>query len=269
MRKRIRGRLTYANVIATLALFLVLGGGTAAALDGSNTVFSDDIVNDQVFPADVRNDTLTGGGLTAADLRPASVGTSEVTDDALTGSDVNESTLGLVPNASHATNSDQLGGRAAAGYQRRVGGACSGGGAIQSIRGDGGVSCTSRVQEVFPISADLSAPGQAFIELGPSNLFLDPFCTDTQASVRFNNIGPGGATLNWLFSSESATSVHASGTSLGASGLISFVFVNRLEGQWIFADSEGVTTVNLHGFYEPGSPALCEFKGTAEFAPLG
>ncbi len=49
MGRRIRGRLTYANVIATLALFLVLTGGTAVALKGSNTVFSDDIVNDQVF----------------------------------------------------------------------------------------------------------------------------------------------------------------------------------------------------------------------------
>ena len=28
---RIRSRLTYANVVATLALFLVLGGGTALA----------------------------------------------------------------------------------------------------------------------------------------------------------------------------------------------------------------------------------------------
>ncbi len=30
--KCIRGRLTYANVISTLALFLVLGGGTGAVM---------------------------------------------------------------------------------------------------------------------------------------------------------------------------------------------------------------------------------------------
>jgi hypothetical protein len=93
-------------------------GGTAAALSGSNTVFSDDITNDQVYSEDVRNDGLTGGGLAAADLRAGaagtaevlndtaasgglaasdlhsgSVGTSEVIDNSLTGADINESTL--------------------------------------------------------------------------------------------------------------------------------------------------------------------------------
>jgi hypothetical protein len=94
MRQRIRSHLTYANVMATIAVFLVLSGGTAIALTGSNTVFSDDIVNDQVFSADVRNDTLAGGGLTAADLRPASVGRSEVTDNSLRGADIANGTLG-------------------------------------------------------------------------------------------------------------------------------------------------------------------------------
>jgi hypothetical protein len=95
--------------LALLALFLVLTGGTAYALTGSNTVFSDDIVNDQVMSSDiqddgihsidVRDDTSTGGGLAAADLRQGSVGTSEVADDSLTGADVNESSLGIVPAA--------------------------------------------------------------------------------------------------------------------------------------------------------------------------
>jgi len=71
---RIRQSLTYANVISTLCLFLILGGGTAVALRGSNTVFSDDIVNgevetqdisdtDGVSSADVRDDTLEGAVL--------------------------------------------------------------------------------------------------------------------------------------------------------------------------------------------------------------
>jgi hypothetical protein len=81
-------------VMATIAVFLVLSGGTAVALSGSNTVFSDDIVNDHVFSADVRNDTLAGGGLTAADLRPASVGSSEVADNSLRGADIANGTLG-------------------------------------------------------------------------------------------------------------------------------------------------------------------------------
>jgi hypothetical protein len=57
-------------------------------LGGSNTVFSDDIVDNQVYSADVRNDTLSGGGLATADIRPSSVGTSEVTNESLTGQDI-------------------------------------------------------------------------------------------------------------------------------------------------------------------------------------
>jgi hypothetical protein len=55
-------------VVALIALFVALGG-SAAALSGSNTVFSDDIVNDQVYSADVRNDNLSGGGLTGIDIK--------------------------------------------------------------------------------------------------------------------------------------------------------------------------------------------------------
>jgi hypothetical protein len=53
LARRIRQHLTYANVLSSLALFLVLSGGTAVALTGSNTVFSDDIVNEEVKPVDL------------------------------------------------------------------------------------------------------------------------------------------------------------------------------------------------------------------------
>ena len=86
--------------VATLALVIAVAGGTAYA---ANTVFSADIVDGEVKTADVRNDTLSGGGLTAADLRNGSVGNTEIADggvrsaevqnEALTGADIAESTL--------------------------------------------------------------------------------------------------------------------------------------------------------------------------------
>ena len=48
--RRIRSRLTYANVMSTLAVVLALGGGVAYA---ANTVFSTDIVDGEVKIADV------------------------------------------------------------------------------------------------------------------------------------------------------------------------------------------------------------------------
>jgi hypothetical protein len=117
-----RLRPSPAMVIALIALFVSLGG-TAAALSGSNTVFSDDIVDNQVYSADVRNDTLTGGGLAAPDLRPGSVGTSEVATNSLNGGDINELNLDLSL------------------IQRRVDGTCSAGSSIRQIAQDGTVSC--------------------------------------------------------------------------------------------------------------------------------
>jgi hypothetical protein len=62
--RRIRQHLTYANVVATIALFIAVSGGTAVALNGSNTVQSDDIgPGAQVSAADVVNDSLTGADI--------------------------------------------------------------------------------------------------------------------------------------------------------------------------------------------------------------
>ena len=73
-----------------LALFLVLTGGVAYA---ANTVFSGDIVDDQVYSADVRNDGLSGGGLAAQDLQAGAVGTSEVLNDTLAGGGLSSADL--------------------------------------------------------------------------------------------------------------------------------------------------------------------------------
>jgi hypothetical protein len=55
MISRLRGRLTYANVVASLCLFLVIGGSTAIALKGTNRVNSRDIVDNSVRGRDVRD----------------------------------------------------------------------------------------------------------------------------------------------------------------------------------------------------------------------
>jgi hypothetical protein len=89
MRRWLRSHLTYANVMVTILAFLVLTGGTAVALSGSNTVFTDDIAND-TQPAAGGN---PAGGLVAADLRPNSVGSSEVTNGSIAGADIAASAL--------------------------------------------------------------------------------------------------------------------------------------------------------------------------------
>jgi hypothetical protein len=89
MRQWIRSHLTYANVMVTVLAFVVLTGGTAVALGGTNTVFTDDIAND-TQPAAGGN---PAGGLQAADLRPGSVASSEVANGSLNDEDVGQGTF--------------------------------------------------------------------------------------------------------------------------------------------------------------------------------
>jgi hypothetical protein len=79
---QIRRRLTYANVMSTLAVFIALGGSSYAALG--------------LTGRDIRDGTLTG-----RDLRANSIG----------GKRVKEARLGVVP---HARNADRLNGVTAA-----------------------------------------------------------------------------------------------------------------------------------------------------------
>jgi hypothetical protein len=82
---RIRDHLTYANVMVTLLAFIVLTGGTAVALGGSNTVQSDDLG--------------PGAQVKKPDIAADAVGTNKVINDSLTGTDIDESSLGEVPSA--------------------------------------------------------------------------------------------------------------------------------------------------------------------------
>jgi hypothetical protein len=69
MQKRLRPRLTYANVIATLALFLALGGGAAyAASLGKNTVGTKQLKKNAVTGAKVKDGSLSAGDFIAGQL---------------------------------------------------------------------------------------------------------------------------------------------------------------------------------------------------------
>jgi hypothetical protein len=65
----IRSRLTYANVVATLALFVALGGGAVAAVSLSkNSVKSRHIANGQVKRSDIGKNAVTSAKVKARSL---------------------------------------------------------------------------------------------------------------------------------------------------------------------------------------------------------
>lgn len=96
MRSGLRSRMpSHTTVVAYLALFLALGGGTTAvALQGRNTVNSRDIINQEVKSADLLN-----GGVTSNDVR----------DDSLEGGDILESSLAGVVKAGDSASGDVAG----------------------------------------------------------------------------------------------------------------------------------------------------------------
>ena len=63
--KSVRKRLTYGNVISSLALFLVLAGGSALAANqlGKNTVGSKQLKKNAVTSAKIKNGSVTGSKL--------------------------------------------------------------------------------------------------------------------------------------------------------------------------------------------------------------
>jgi hypothetical protein len=95
--KQIRKRLTYANVMSSIAVFLVLGGATAFAASkiGSNQI---------------KNNAITTGK-----IKKEAVTTAKIKKGAITGAKVNLSTLGKVPSATSADNSNTVGGNTVVG----------------------------------------------------------------------------------------------------------------------------------------------------------
>jgi hypothetical protein len=98
--RKLQSHATYANVVATIALFLALGGGAYALTLPKNSVKSKHIKDGQV-----KTNDLGDGQVTSADAQ----------DNGLTGTDILESSLGQVPSAA---NADQLDGLDSASFQR-------------------------------------------------------------------------------------------------------------------------------------------------------
>ena len=134
---RIRSKLTYANVTATIALFLALGGATAIAANqlpkhsvgtpqlkakavkagqlARNAVKTGKIAPEAVKAGKIDKgaivtNRLRDGAVSGAKVASGAVGTGKLADDSVTGPKVKESTLGQVPSAADA---DRVGGHSA------------------------------------------------------------------------------------------------------------------------------------------------------------
>ena len=92
MSKRIREHLR-SNVVGYIALFCFAMSGTAIALDGSNTVFSDDIVNGEVKTADIGNGEVGTADIATDGVSAVDIGTDAVTDSEIIAGGVRTSEI--------------------------------------------------------------------------------------------------------------------------------------------------------------------------------
>jgi hypothetical protein len=95
-----RPKLTYANVVATLALFVAIGGAGAFAAShlGKNSVGSKQLKKNAVTTAKIKKGAVTAAKIaketiTGTQVHPASLTGADVQDGSLTGTDIDQSTL--------------------------------------------------------------------------------------------------------------------------------------------------------------------------------
>ncbi len=102
--KQIRKRLTYANVMSSLAVFLLLGGATAFAASkiGPNQLKANSVKTGKIVKEAVTAGKLKKGAVTEAKIADGAVTTRKIANDAVTGEKANESTFGKVPSAANA-----------------------------------------------------------------------------------------------------------------------------------------------------------------------
>ena len=98
-----RPKLTYANVVSTLALFGVIAGGTAIALPGKGSVHADDIRRDAVRAKQIRD-----GKVGAAEIADGSVGSAEVADGAIGSTEVADDAIGSAEISNDAVGAGEI-----------------------------------------------------------------------------------------------------------------------------------------------------------------
>jgi hypothetical protein len=161
--KQIKKRLTYANVMSSVAVFLVLGGGAAFA---ANKLAKNSVGSKQ----------LKKNAVTAAKIKRNAVTTAKIRNRAVTGAKIDLATLGTVSSATHAGTADS------AGNANTVAGS-----SVSKVFAKVPVSSTATLGTfgAFKLDAICDGSGNLTIE-------VDPQATDTDYAASGNG-NPEGA----------------------------------------------------------------------------
>jgi hypothetical protein len=201
--KKIRKRLTYANVMSSIAVFLVIGGASAFAAThlGKNSVGTKQLKNNAVTTAKIKKNAVTG---------------AKIKNGTITGSKINLATLGTVPSAA---NANTVGGNSVVpiNYQ-----ASPVGGPTQILNLDGftlTASCNAGDETVVlangPTGSRLQSVGQQSVEGGENKdgLFSDTLGPTSNINLLYEDddlvvgntefsLGNGGRAVSVVWEAE-------------------------------------------------------------------
>jgi len=261
--KAVRGKLTYANVMATLAVFLVLGGGTALAA-GAFTgkqkkqvgKIATKVYNARIGNANV-NHANTADSATKATTATKATEAAKATEATKAGTATTAGRANSATTADKAADAEKFGGRIPAEYQRKLNAGCLPPSAIAGISNEGDVTCAFPVKA---ISANPAAGEVTPIELA-NGLRILAVCHDgATVELAFQNVG--GATtgqLGWISGTGAATGVGQEGLVSG-SGEKDFPFSgSTLELRVVYAISNQVMNINVDA---RDAGTSCEVRGT-------
>ncbi len=256
--KTFREKLTYANVMATLAIFLVLGGGTALAAGAFTGKQKKQVgkIATKVYNARIGNASVNHANSadTATKANTATKATEAVKANSATTAD--KATTATTANK--ATDAEKFGGRVPAEYQRKLKAGCLPPSAIAGISNEGDVTCAF---PVTAISANPAAGVNAPIELG-NGLRLLAVCHDGGVvQLSFQNVG--GATagqIGWISGTGTGTAGVGQESLAAGSGEKAFVYLTTsIEARIVYSISNVVMNINVDARDLTSS---CEVRGT-------
>jgi hypothetical protein len=113
---RIKSRLSYANVMSSIAVFVVLGGGAYATID--RKIGSADIQKGAVTTPKIKKQAVKTGKIRDQTIRNADVRPDHLPMGGIRGDRIVESSLSQVPSAATAADADLLDGLDSTAFQR-------------------------------------------------------------------------------------------------------------------------------------------------------
>jgi hypothetical protein len=257
-------RLTYGNIVATLALFIALGGVSYAAATlpknsvGSAQLKSKAVTEKKLAKSSVTSNAIKNGTIADADVKNGSIG----------GGKINAGSLGTVPfatSAGSAASSDQI----TPSVVKRVG---------PSADNSSSSTAQSQAAEV-PLASNgtVSVYGKCYTS--NSSLYFGLFYKTTQnGAIASLSSGPSYYGVPFLDTStaESSRTIYSTSTSTGSAYYLSSPYYGI--GTLIGPDGKGLNfRVNMwakNGDISGGTGAYgvgqaCLFTGTAEKLTLG